>query len=49
MVQNALIYSIYEFKKRDIQPSVCYIREGPYAVPVFSKTAPLEIVEPTML
>jgi len=40
MVQNALIYSIYQFKKRDIQPSVCYIREGPYAVPVFSKTAP---------
>ncbi len=40
MVQNALIYSIYEFKKRDIQPSICYIREGPYAVPVFSKSAP---------
>ncbi|MFB0533149.1 MAG: nickel-dependent lactate racemase [Desulfatiglandales bacterium] len=40
MVQNALIYSIYQLRKRNIEPSVCYIREGPYAVPVFRKSTP---------
>jgi nickel-dependent lactate racemase len=40
MVQNALIYSIYQFRTRNIEPSVCYIREGPYAIPVFRKSAP---------
>ncbi len=35
MVQNALIYSIDWLRKRDMEPSVCYIREGPYAIPVF--------------
>jgi nickel-dependent lactate racemase len=37
MVQNALIYSIYQLEERNIEPSVCYIREGPYAIPVFEK------------
>jgi len=40
MVQNALIYSIYQLRKRNIEPSVCYIREGPYVIPVCRKTAP---------
>ncbi len=40
MVQNALIYAIYELEKRNIEPSVCYIREGPYAIPVFRNSAP---------
>ena len=40
MVQNGLIYSIYHFRKRNIEPSVCYIREGPYAIPVFMKSVP---------
>jgi len=40
MVQNALIYSIYQLRRRNIQPSVCYIREGPYVTPVFRKSAP---------
>jgi nickel-dependent lactate racemase len=40
MVQNALIYSIYQLRKGDITPSICYIREGPYAIPVFRKSGP---------
>ncbi len=40
MVQNALIYSIDRLSKRNIEPSVCYIREGPYAIPVFKKSTP---------
>jgi nickel-dependent lactate racemase len=38
MVQNALIYSIYQLRKRNVEPSVCYIREGPYAIPVFKES-----------
>jgi len=38
MVQNALIYSIYQLRNRNIEPSVSYIREGPYAVPLFQAT-----------
>jgi len=40
MVQNALMWSIYQRRKRGVEPSVCYIREGPYAIPVFGKAAP---------
>jgi len=40
MVQNALIYSIDRLRKRSIEPSVCYIREGPYAIPVFREPTP---------
>ena len=40
MVQNALICSIDRLRKRDIEPSVCYMREGPYAIPVFRKSTP---------
>ena len=40
MVQNALIYSIDRLRKRNIEPSVCYIREGPYAIPVFRESTP---------
>jgi nickel-dependent lactate racemase len=38
MVQNALIYSIDRLRTRNIEPSVCYIREGPYAIPVFRES-----------
>jgi nickel-dependent lactate racemase len=38
MVQNSLMWSIYRSRKRGMEPSVCYIREGPYAIPVFGKT-----------
>jgi len=40
MVQNALIYSIDRFSKRNIEPSVCYLREGPYAIPIFKESTP---------
>jgi nickel-dependent lactate racemase len=40
MVQNALIYSVDRLRKRNIEPSVCYIREGPYAIPVFRESTP---------
>jgi len=40
MVQNALIYSYYQLRRRNIEPSVGYIREGPYAIPVFTKSSP---------
>ncbi|UCD70857.1 MAG: nickel-dependent lactate racemase [Syntrophobacterales bacterium] len=38
MVQNALIYSICRLRKRNSEPMACYIREGPYAIPVFRKS-----------
>jgi nickel-dependent lactate racemase len=38
MVQNALIYSIDRFRRKNIEPSICYIREGPYAIPTFRKS-----------
>jgi nickel-dependent lactate racemase len=40
MVQNALIYSVDQLRGSDIEPSICYIREGPYAIPVFRKSGP---------
>ena len=39
MVQNALIYSTDRFRRKNIEPSICYIREGPYAIPTFRKSA----------
>jgi nickel-dependent lactate racemase len=38
MVQNALIESILRLRKKNIEPSVCYIREGPYAIPTFKNS-----------
>jgi len=38
MVQNALVESILRLRKKNIEPSVCYIREGPYAVPTFKNS-----------
>jgi hypothetical protein len=35
MVQNALIESILCLRNKKIEPSVCIIREGPYAIPTF--------------
>jgi nickel-dependent lactate racemase len=39
MVQNALVESIFRLRKKNIEPSICFIREGPYAIPTF-KTYP---------
>ena len=38
MVQNALVESILRLRKKNIEPSVCYIREGPYAIPTFKNS-----------
>jgi nickel-dependent lactate racemase len=38
MVQRAIIYSIYNLRRRNVEPTVCYIREGPYAIPTFRKS-----------
>jgi nickel-dependent lactate racemase len=40
MVQNALICSIDRFRQRGVEPSVSYVREGPYGIPVFRKPGP---------
>ncbi len=39
MVQNALIYSVSRLKRKNREPSICYIREGPYAIPIFRKSS----------
>jgi nickel-dependent lactate racemase len=38
MVQNALFESIVRLRKKNIEPSVCFIREGPYAIPTFRRS-----------
>jgi len=39
MVQNALIHSVFRLKRKNREPSVCYIREGPYAIPIFRNSS----------
>ncbi|MFH1006817.1 MAG: nickel-dependent lactate racemase [Candidatus Latescibacterota bacterium] len=34
MVQNALVCAVYENRMNGIEPTVAFVREGPYAVPV---------------
>ena len=38
MVQNALIWAVYQNKRAGVEPTVAFIREGPYAVPVLRST-----------
>ena len=38
MVQNALVESILRLRKKNIEPSICFIREGPYAIPTFGES-----------
>ena len=33
MVQNALFFAVDSFRTRGIEPTVAFIREGPYAIP----------------
>jgi hypothetical protein len=35
MVQNALLESILHLRKNNMEPSICFIREGPYSIPTF--------------
>jgi nickel-dependent lactate racemase len=35
MVQHAILFAIYRYREKGIDPTMAFIREGPYAVPVF--------------
>jgi hypothetical protein len=34
MVQNALRFAVYRYREKGIDPTMAFIREGPYAVPM---------------
>jgi hypothetical protein len=34
MVQNAVIFAVHRCREKGIDPSMAFIREGPYAVPM---------------
>jgi nickel-dependent lactate racemase len=38
MVQNGVLLAISRYHEKAIEPSMAFIREGPYAVPVFSRS-----------
>jgi len=35
MVQKAVIFAYYKYHQKKIEPTMAFIREGPYAVPTF--------------
>ena len=37
MVQKAVLYAVYRYREKGIEPTMAFVREGPYAVPVFQK------------
>lgn len=37
MVQNAILFAIYRYREKGIDPTMAFIREGPYAVPVLQR------------
>ena len=37
MVQNSVLLAIHRYREKGIDPSMAFIREGPYAVPVLNK------------
>jgi hypothetical protein len=37
MVQNAIFFAIYRFREKGIDPTMAFIREGPYAVPILQR------------
>ena len=37
MVQNAVRFAVYRYHEKGINPTVAFIREGPYAVPVLQR------------
>ena len=37
MVQKAVLFAIYRYREKGIHPAMAFIRQGPYAVPVFEK------------
>jgi len=34
MIQNAVSFAVYRYREKSIEPTMAFIREGPYAVPV---------------
>ena len=38
MVQNAVQFAVYRYREKGIEPTMAFIREGPYAVPVLNKS-----------
>jgi hypothetical protein len=34
MVQNALLFALARYREKGIQPSLAFIKEGPYGIPV---------------
>ncbi len=38
MIQKAIQFAIYRFREKGIEPTMAFIREGPYAVPVLNKS-----------
>ena len=40
MVQKAVLYSVDRTREKGIEPTMAFIREGPYAVPVFQTNVP---------
>jgi hypothetical protein len=37
IVQNAVFFAISRYREKGIEPTIAFIREGPYAVPLFVK------------
>ncbi|MGD0919532.1 MAG: nickel-dependent lactate racemase [Thermodesulfobacteriota bacterium] len=37
MVQNAVFFAVSRFRKKGIEPTMAFIREGPYAVPILQR------------
>ncbi len=40
MVQNAVLFAVSQYREKGIEPTMAFIREGPYAVPVLQGPAP---------
>jgi nickel-dependent lactate racemase len=34
MVQNAVLFAVYRYQEKGIEPTMAFVREGPYAVPI---------------
>jgi len=37
MIQNAVSFAVYRYREKSIEPTMAFIREGPYAVPILNK------------
>ncbi len=38
MIQNAVSFAVYRYREKSIEPTMAFIREGPYAVPTLIST-----------